>query len=283
MKRANVITKADSLELVREDGMVAAELRGQLQAEGFCIVEGVLQGEKLARARNGLDAAVERNRAKGGIVHDGRLDPNAANIRVYNLPAVDPVFIELLREPQAIALAEEVLGPNLLVSNFTANIALPGSGSMRLHSDQALVIPAPWHAPWAMNVIWCLDDVRAENGATRYLPGSHRYTDFEELPADAEAKTVAFEAPAGSIIAMEGRLWHTSGANVTVAEQRRMMFAYYSTDFIRPQMNWEAILPPAVKDSLDGEGRALFGLGPAANTRIGGELTRLTRADAGRS
>jgi ectoine hydroxylase-related dioxygenase (phytanoyl-CoA dioxygenase family) len=260
--------------------MVAAEARGRLKEEGFCVVEGVLQGSALARVRTALDQAVARNRAAGGIVHDGRLDPNAANVRVYNLPAQDPVFIELLREPQAMALAQAVLGPDLLVSNFTANIALPGSGSMRLHSDQALVIPAPWHAPWAMNVIWCLDDVRAENGATRYLPGSHRYADFADLPEDAEAKTVAFEAPAGSVIAMEGRLWHTSGANVTADEQRRMMFAYYSMDFIRPQMNWEAALPPAVKDGLDAEGRKLFGLGPAANTRIGGQLTRLTGAAA---
>jgi fumagillin biosynthesis dioxygenase len=275
MKRVNVITKAGARP-TEDLRMVAAKLREQLQEEGFCIVEGVLQGEALIRVRQALDQALERNRATGAAGHDARLDPNAANLRVYNLPALDPVFIELLREPQAMALAQEVLGPNLLVSNFTANIALPGSGSMRLHSDQALVIPAPWRAPWAMNVIWCLDDVRAENGATRYLPRSHRYADFADLPQDAEAKTVAFEAPAGSIIAMEGRLWHTSGANVTADEQRRMMFAYYSTDFIRQQVNWEAVLPAAVKDGLDAEGRNLFGLGPAANTRLGGELTRLT-------
>jgi ectoine hydroxylase-related dioxygenase (phytanoyl-CoA dioxygenase family) len=264
-----------------ETRMVAAELREQLRDEGFCIVEEVLKGEALARVRSALGQAVERTQAASGTAHDGRLDPNAANVRVYNLPALDPVFIELLRDPQAMALAQAVLGPDVLVSNFTANIALPGSGSMRLHSDQALVIPAPWHAPWAMNVIWCLDDVRAENGATRYLPGSHRYADFGDLPPDAEAKTVAFEAKAGSIVAMEGRLWHTSGANVTRDEQRRMMFAYYSTDFIRQQMNWEAVLPPAVKGGLDAEGRKLFGLGPAGNTRIGGLLTRLTGEGAG--
>jgi ectoine hydroxylase-related dioxygenase (phytanoyl-CoA dioxygenase family) len=258
--------------------MVDVRLREQLRDEGFCIVEGVLRGDALARVRDALDAAVERNRARGGGGHDGRLDPNAANIRVYNLPCQDPVFITLLRDPQALALAQAVLGPHLLVSNFTANIALPGSGSMNLHSDQALVIPPPWRAPWAMNVIWCLDDVRAENGATRYLPGSHRYSGFEEVPKDAMARTVAFEAPAGAIVAMEGRLWHTSGANVTKDERRRMMFAYYSTDFIRQQANWEAVMPAEVKDGLDAEGRRLFGLGPAGNTRIGGALTRLKPA-----
>jgi ectoine hydroxylase-related dioxygenase (phytanoyl-CoA dioxygenase family) len=88
----------------------------------------------------------------------------------------------------------------------------------------------------------------------------------------------AFEASAGSFIAMDGRLWHTSGANVTRDEQRRMLFAYYSTDFIRQQMNWENILPPDMKASLDDDARTLLGLGPTANTRIGSLLTGRQRA-----
>jgi ectoine hydroxylase-related dioxygenase (phytanoyl-CoA dioxygenase family) len=85
----------------------------------------------------------------------------------------------------------------------------------------------------------------------------------------------AFEAPAGSFIAMEGRLWHTSGSNITKDRQRRQLFAYYSMDFIRPQVNWEACLSAETKVSLDDEARTLLGLGPFANTRIGGSLTRL--------
>jgi ectoine hydroxylase-related dioxygenase (phytanoyl-CoA dioxygenase family) len=89
---------------------------------------------------------------------------------------------------------------------------------------------------------------------------------------------VPFEAPAGSFIAMEGRLWHTSGANVTRDVQRRMLFAYYSVDFIRQQMNWEGVLPAEVKAGLDDDARTMLGLGPQGNTRIGGALTRLQRA-----
>src|SRR6202008_699337 len=117
-------------------------------------------------------------------------------------------------------MVREVLGPHILVSNFTANIAFPGSGSMRLHSDQALVIPPPWNEPWVLNVIWCLDDVHERNGATRYVPGSQRYRTFEDVPADALSKSRPFEAPAGSAIVLEGRVWHTSGANRTDVERR---------------------------------------------------------------
>ncbi|GLR66625.1 hypothetical protein GCM10010909_13050 [Acidocella aquatica] len=113
------------------------------------------------------------------------------------------------------------------------------------------------------------------NGATRYLPGSHHYQMPEDVPADAMNKTLAFKAPAGSFIAMDGRLWHSSGKNVTKNEQRRMMFAYYSSDFIRQEMNWNACLPTDIQDGLGERARELFGLIPLANTRIAVEMTKL--------
>lgn len=252
--------------------MISDDMRQQLREDGFCIVPRIIAGSALADVQRALDEATARSG------HDARLDPNDRNIRIYHLPAHDPVFLELLRHPVARALVEQVLGPHHLLSNFTANIALPGSQSMRVHSDQALTVPAPWPQPWAINIIWCLDDVHADNGATLYVPGSHHYRSMDDLPSDIDSRLRAFEAPAGSIIAMEGRLWHTSGANITRDERRRMMFGYYNVDFIRPQVNWEAVLDPALKDGLDADMRALMGLGVSGNTRLGGQLTRLQPA-----
>jgi fumagillin biosynthesis dioxygenase len=250
-------------------------LERQLSDEGICILPNLLTGDQLRDTRAALQRAVEAGRQAGIDSHTRGLDPNASNVRVYNLPEHDPVFVDLLQHPVALAMVTYLLGRHFIVSNFSANIALPGSESMRLHSDQALVIPPPWLTPWAINVIWCLDDVHERNGATRFLPGSQQYQRFEDVPGDATEKTKAFEAPAGSAIIMDGRVWHTSGANVTRDERRAMLFAYYTSDFIRQQMNWEAVLSPATKDRLDENARRLFGLGPAANTRIGAQYTRL--------
>lgn len=245
---------------------------------GFFIAEEALSAGELERAREGLARGIELTREAWGGTHIATLDPNDRNLRVNNLPAVDPVFIELLLREDALAAVTATIGEHFIISNFTANTALPGSGSMNLHSDQALVVPPPWPQPWAMNVIWCLDDVHADNGATRYLPGSHRYLSADEVPADAAQRTLPFEAPAGSFIAMEGRLWHTSGSNITEDEQRCMLFAYYSTDFIRPQVNWALCLPPEVQAGMDAGTQALFGVTPMANTRMGAALTRLPDA-----
>jgi fumagillin biosynthesis dioxygenase len=200
------------------------------------------------------------------------LDPNDRNIRVFNLLDLDSVFRDLILHPLARAAVSSLLGDDWLISNFTANIALPGSRSMAIHSDQALVVPEPWLAPWALNVIWCLDDVHEGNGATRYLPGSHRWVSVSELPEDARDRTIPFEAAAGSVIVMDGRLWHTSGANTSRDEERALLFAYYTRDFLRPQVNWNAILSPSVLGSLDAELQQRLGTGPSANIRVGASL-----------
>jgi len=246
----------------------------QLEEHGFCIFPRVLSKNELARARDALDRGVAMTRDRGST-HHPTLDPNAANIRVTNLPAIDPVFIDLLMRNDALQAVAALLGEHYLISNFTANIALPGARSMRLHSDQSLVIPPPWPHVFAMNIIWCLDDVHAANGATLYLPGSHRYQSPDEVPDDAIDRLLPFEAPAGSFIAMEGRLWHTSGSNVTADEQRRMMFAYYSSDFIRQEVNWACALHEDVQAGMDANARERFGLTPSGNIRLVMELTAI--------
>jgi fumagillin biosynthesis dioxygenase len=193
-------------------------------------------------------------------------------VRVFNLIDLDQVFAGLIQHPLAIEMVTSLLGPGFLISNFTANIALPGSQSMKPHSDQSIVVPEPWIQPWSINIIWCLNDVHAANGATLYLPMSHNIAWTREVPPDPRAGMVPFEAAAGSVIAMDGRLWHTSGANVTANEERALLFGYYARDFIRPQANWNAALSPATIAQLSPRMHTWLGLGPSANIRLAAPL-----------
>jgi ectoine hydroxylase-related dioxygenase (phytanoyl-CoA dioxygenase family) len=245
----------------------AAE-KAQLRDEGWCVLPDILDRAQAASVLERLWAAAAESERRGGRTFMPELDPNTSNVRVFNLLDIDPVFRELIQHPTALEMVRAVLGPDFLISNFTANIARPGSGSMSVHSDQALVVPEPWHAPWSLNIIWCLTDVRGDNGATLFLPGSHRFLRRADLPSDPLSHMRPFEAKAGSIIVMEGRVWHTSGANITSNEDRALLFGYYSASFLRPQVNWNALLSPEVQAGVGPDLRRWLGLDAEANVNI---------------
>lgn len=243
-----------------------AKARASLDENGFFVAPDVLDEKTVSFVLERLWAAAEENKRRGAELFMPALDPNSSNVRVFYLMELDSIFRELIQHPAALEVAKLVIGPKLLVSNFTANIAKPGSGSMALHSDQSLVVPDPWEKPWAVNIIWCLSDVYFENGATLFIPGSHKWKRKLEVPDNANEMLKPFVAKAGSIIAMDSRVWHTSGANITKDQERVLLFGYYTAPFLRQQVNWTAAFSPETKDSLSTDMRELLGLNITANS-----------------
>lgn len=247
---------------------VLSAAKESLMNTGHAIIPSVLDDSTIETLLSRLWAAAETNRQRGAHTYIPGLDPNDSNIRVFYLLEIDSIFRTLLQHPGALAIVRALLGSRALVSNFTANIARPGSGSMALHSDQSLIVPEPWENPWAINIIWCLSDVYFENGATLFIPGSHGWTRRANVPANADEMLVPFTAKKGSIIAMDARVWHTSGKNVTIDQDRALLFGYYTKPFLRQQVNWTAALNDDIKHTLSDETKELLGLNITANTGL---------------
>ena len=209
-----------------------------IRKHGVCVISGVLQGDRLERARTALYRAAAEDRTRGREQKFG-LDyrDDDSNQRVWNVLSRDPVFEDLAEHPTALAPVRGMLGWPALLGNISANITGPGGGEMVLHADQ-IFVPEPWPAePQGFNVGWCLDDFTEANGATRYVPGSHRLHRAPR-PEEAETGTMPLEAPAGSIVAFESRLWHKTGNNSTRSERRAGVFAWYTRPIYRAQENW---------------------------------------------
>jgi len=227
----------------------AADARATLDAEGLAVLSGVLSADDTADVRRRLFDACAESEADGVPTRGYAFDPDRHNRRVFHLFNLDPVFVDLVQRPLALDFVRHLLGDDFLISNFSANITAPGSARMQLHADQGYV-PPPWpEHPYACNVAWVLDDLTEENGGTRYVPGSHRRG--HGPPPDTDIETVAIEAPAGSLLVMDGRLWHQTGDNRSRNSERAMLFGYYVLRWLRPQVSWNAMLWPETVARLD--------------------------------
>jgi ectoine hydroxylase-related dioxygenase (phytanoyl-CoA dioxygenase family) len=188
---------------------------------------------------------------------DGYGDGDGRNQRVWNVLSRSPVFAALAEHAIALRLLRSVLGWPMLLGNLSANITAPGGGTMLLHADQ-LFVPTPWPAaPQGANAAWCIDDFSAANGATCFVPGSH-LLNRPPTPED-RAVAVPFEAPAGTLVVFESRLWHRTGANRTTDEHRAAVFGWYTRPIYRTQENWFLSLEPSVRASASDDMLVLLG------------------------
>jgi ectoine hydroxylase-related dioxygenase (phytanoyl-CoA dioxygenase family) len=228
-----------------------------LSVHGLAIIDNVLDARALQRARETTyrlaDDDVRRGRVEEAIKSD------QGNQRIWNLPSRDPIFCDLAEHPVALRLVKSALGWPVLLSNISANITGPGTKEMMLHADQG-AYPGPWIRPHVVNIVWCLDDFTDVNGATRIMPGSHLITRDMNPDQDASIPTVPIEAKAGAMLALDGRLWHKTGSNVTRAVRRAGIFGVYSLPIYLPQENWCLSLNPSVRQFASDTLLQLFGL-----------------------
>lgn len=232
--------------------------RHDLAEHGICAITGVLPDEQLTATRTALydAAASDRSRQREAkFALDYANDDT--NQRVWNLLSRSPLFVDLAEHPVALDLLRSVLGWPMLLGNISANITGPGGGEMVLHADQ-IFVPTPWPAePQGANAAWCLDDFTADNGATCFVPGSHR---LHRPPGpDDDVTPVPMEAPAGSLVVFESRLWHRTGHNRTADQRRAGVFGWYTRPIYRTQENWFLALDPSVRQFASDDLLVLLG------------------------
>ena len=86
-----------------------------------------------------------------------------------------------------------------------AMIIGPGQSAQGLHrdADNWPLVLGPNERPVTISCMFALTDFTAEAGATRVVPGSHRWDDFSRVPNPDEV--VQAVMPAGSALIYSGR------------------------------------------------------------------------------
>lgn len=222
------------------------EAKRDLDEVGLTRFAGAADEATLAAARQRLDAQAAGEVARGCAFEDtGDVVanvPGAPNQRVWNLINKGEVFRRMVVNETVLALVRHLIGEDILLFSFTANIARRGGRAQPLHGDQTYA-PAETPYPLMANCAWMLDSYTDENGATRVVPDTHRLGRWPD--PEAAIETAPAVGPAGTIMVWDGRLWHGTGENRTDTPRRGLLAAYCRA-FVRPQENSTVSVSPEV-------------------------------------
>lgn len=232
------------------------EAKHSLSEFGMCVLTDVLAPDEVDRLRRALETQADAERALETLGPPGAKSKRQS---ISNLVNKGGAFLDLVEHDTSDVLAGFMLGKNFLVSSITGNLyRAPLAEPQPLHRDQGYV-PATVDFPAACNLLWCLDEFSPENGGTCIVPGSHRWhPDYQVKPPPREL-TVQVSAPAGSVFAWDGRVWHGYGPNTT-GEPRRSVITYYCLPWVRQQENWGISCLQEVLDEASPKLRQRLGL-----------------------
>src|SRR5215510_6773861 len=159
-----------------------------LRDDGAVIVEGLLDADVVARVNHEVEATVGAA-AAGEKMFNPVLEAfhGPQTKQVSGVPGISRTFaVDVMCHPMYLAVCDRVLLPSCARYQLNLGHLLqrgPGADEQWFHRDELVWndVPSPHPELQLASVIAFVDFTR-ENGATRIVPGSHRWPD-RRLPA----------------------------------------------------------------------------------------------------
>lgn len=172
-----------------------------LEREGYVVVVDALDARTVERLRIAFQTAP----VESGTQHV-RIGPDTPH---------EADWLGLRQHPALLDAARAVLGPSFHVRDAHGRNPLPGYGQQGLHADWP--VRARGAPAMVLTALWMLDDFRADNGATRVVPGTHLLTrpipKALAQPLAHHPDEVVITGRAGSVLIFNGHLWHSARRN----------------------------------------------------------------------
>jgi ectoine hydroxylase-related dioxygenase (phytanoyl-CoA dioxygenase family) len=216
-----------------------------LRDHGCVVVEHVVSDAQIDGIASELEPYLSAT-APGG---DGFTGRNTR--RTGCLLARSHGFRDLAAHPTVLGVLDRVLGDHATSYqlHLTQVIEIgPGEPAQVVHRDQwafdFFSFPSGFEVE--CHTMWAMNDFTDENGATRVVPGSHKWDDKLRLE---EVDTVPAEMPKGSVLLYLGSLYHGGGANRSDAPRRGINVGY-TLSWLRQEENQYLACPPEVAREL---------------------------------
>lgn len=232
--------------------MYQAETEARIRSEGFANAGPVIDTATVAKMRGELQQAIDEDIE--------RWSPNPwyrDQWMVHNLMMRHPVFMEFLENAVVHEYLSRLLAPSCTLYAYTSS-SLPANGSnysRRIHVDaQAQCTDYITN----VGVLVALDDFSAENGATYFLPGSHRRL---EVPEEEYffANAVRALPRAGEAVIFNARTFHYGGVNTT-SRARHAITLNVCRNWMKQRFDYPRMLSEAQLAALGPVGRRFIGM-----------------------
>ena len=179
-------------------------------------------------------------------------------LRLSGILARSRTSAELVGFPPLLAILDAILLPhciNYRIGSLTGIEIWPGESPQVLHPDDGIY---PMRIPgmeWQVSANWALDEFTVENGATRVIPGSHRWPEERRATEDEVVHAVM---PKRSVLVYLGSVLHGGGANQS--DRPRMgLVNTYSLGWLRQEENMYLTIPREIAESYPEDIRRLMG------------------------
>ena len=242
--------------------MNIALLQTQFAEQGFAIIDQCLPLNAVERMIERIEVARQRVEAQESV-------SNMSGVyALRNLTDVVPEVVELLSLPSVFSLVTAILGDRAFLVRSTLFDKTDGANwGVFWHQDLSIAVKERhevdgYHAWTRKAGVQCvqppievmsriltvrlhLDDCKADNGALKVLPGSHRHQQLtsdriEQISAGDQA--VICEVPVGGAVLMSPLLLHASSPMNTSGHRRVIHFEFAAIE-LPPPLDWRYRIP----------------------------------------
>ncbi|MBI3591581.1 MAG: phytanoyl-CoA dioxygenase family protein [Candidatus Melainabacteria bacterium] len=212
----------------------------EIEVFGFTIVENAISKKEAVSLKRHLKTALELDMKK----YDER--PQKKEHHIVDLTSSAPIFLDLLDNDIMHEIFSRFLSDTCILYTYSSTILRPNEtiDVHAIHIDTPRLIPNYYYA---MQMTLALDDFTIENGATYYLPGSHKseLTPCEDIFNRYAVPTVR---KAGDALFWNPRTYHRAGINST-DETRFAVSTYAVRSFMKQRFDFPRVVP---KENLKG-------------------------------
>jgi Phytanoyl-CoA dioxygenase (PhyH) len=247
------------------------DVSGALVRDGAVIVEHLLPLDVVARVNDDVEGAVAAADPDEELFNPViQAFHGPCTKQVSGVAAISRAFaVDVMCHPLLLSLCDRLLLPSCARYQLNLGHLLqrgPGADEQLLHRDELVWsdVPRPHPELQLASVIAFVDFTR-ENGATRVVPGSHRWPDRQLSPGEQFARPapepdqLAYaEMPAGSAVIYSGGTLHAGGSNTTDV-QRRGAHLSYCLGWLRTEENNYLAVPPEVAATLPRQAQEVLG------------------------